>query len=178
MTQNEFRRRRRQLMRMMGKDSIAILPAAGIKQRNNDVTYPYRPDSDFYYLTGFERARSRCRAHTGTQTGEYILFCREKDEEKERWDGPIAGQEGAVAEYAADDSFPVVDLNEILPRMLEQCERVYYAMGCDPELDKNMSSWISQIRGKARCGVHTPNSSHSITISMTCDCTSHARKSL
>ncbi|HEC05306.1 MAG TPA: Xaa-Pro aminopeptidase [Thiolapillus brandeum] len=156
MTQNEFRRRRRQLMRMMGKDSIAILPAAGIKQRNNDVTYPYRPDSDFYYLTGFEEPEAVAVLIPGRKQGEYILFCREKDEEKERWDGPIAGQEGAVAEYAADDSFPIADLNEILPRMLEQCERVYYAMGCDPELDKNMSSWISQIRGKARSGVHTP----------------------
>ena len=156
MTQNEFRRRRRQLMRMMGKDSIAILPAAGIKQRNNDVTYPYRPDSDFYYLTGFEEPEAVAVLIPGRKQGEYILFCREKDEEKERWDGPIAGQEGAVEAYAADDSFPIADLNEILPRMLEQCERVFYAMGCDPELDKNMSGWISQIRGKARSGVHTP----------------------
>ncbi|WP_457668473.1 Xaa-Pro aminopeptidase [Thiolapillus sp.] len=156
MTLNEFRRRRRQLMRMMGKDSIAILPAAGIKQRNNDVTYPYRPDSDFYYLTGFEEPEAVAVLIPGRKQGEYILFCREKDEEKERWDGPIAGQEGAVEAYAADDSFPIADLNEILPRMLEQCERVFYAMGCDPELDKNMSGWISQIRGKARSGVHTP----------------------
>jgi len=156
MTQNEFKRRRRQLMRMMGKNSIAILPAAGIKQRNNDVTYPYRPDSDFYYLTGFEEPEAVAVLIPGRKQGEYILFCREKDEEKERWDGAIAGQEGAVKAYGADDSFPITDLNDILPRMLEQCERVFYAMGCDPELDKNMSGWISQIRGKARTGVHTP----------------------
>ncbi|HID46179.1 MAG TPA: Xaa-Pro aminopeptidase, partial [Chromatiaceae bacterium] len=149
MTQNEFKRRRRQLMRMMGKNSIAILPAAGIKQRNNDVTYPYRPDSDFYYLTGFEEPEAVAVLIPGRKQGEYILFCREKDEEKERWDGAIAGQEGAVKAYGADDSFPITDLNDILPRMLEQCERVFYAMGCDPELDKNMSGWISQIRGKA-----------------------------
>lgn len=156
MTKAEFKRRRRQLMRMMGKDSIAILPAAAIRVRNNDVHYPYRPDSDFYYLTGFSEAEAVTVLIPGRKQGEYILFCREKDEEKERWDGVIAGQEGAVEHYDADDSFPITDLNDILPRMLEQCERVYYAMGCDPELDQSMSSWIGQIRSKARSGVHTP----------------------
>ncbi len=156
MTQTEFKRRRRQLMRMMGKDSIAILPAAATRIRNGDVHYPYRPDSDFYYLTGFAEPEAVAVLIPGRKQGEYILFCREKDADKERWDGAIAGQEGAVEEYETDDSFPITDLNDILPRMLEQCERVYYAMGCDPDLDQNMSSWISQIRGKARSGVHTP----------------------
>ncbi len=156
MTQTEFKRRRRQLMRMMGKDSIAILPAAATRVRNGDVHYPYRPDSDFYYLTGFAEPEAVAALIPGRKQGEYILFCREKDADKERWDGAIAGQEGAVEKYGADDSFPITDLNDILPRMLEQCERVYYAMGCDPDLDQNMSSWISQIRSKARSGVHTP----------------------
>ncbi|WP_457670677.1 Xaa-Pro aminopeptidase [Thiolapillus sp.] len=156
MTQTEFKRRRRQLMRMMGKGSIAILPAAATRLRNSDVHYPYRPDSDFYYLTGFAEPEAVAVLIPGRKQGEYILFCREKDADKERWDGAIAGQEGAVEEYGADDSFPITDLNDILPRMLEQCDRVYYAMGCDPDLDQNMSNWINQIRGKARSGVHTP----------------------
>jgi len=156
MTQAEFKRRRRQLMRMMGKDSIAILPAAATRVRNGDVHYPYRPDSDFHYLTGFAEPEAVAVLIPGRKQGEYILFCREKDTAKERWDGVIAGQEGAVEEYGADDSFPIADLNDILPRMLEQCERVYYAMGCDPDLDQNMSNWISQIRSKARSGIHTP----------------------
>ena len=152
----EFKRRRRQLMRMMGKDSIAILPAAALQVRNNDVHYPYRPDSDFYYLTGFAEPEAVAVLIPGRDQGEYILFCREKDPEKERWDGSIAGQEGAVKEYAADDSFPITDLNDILPRMLEQCERVYYAMGCDPEMDKRMSEWINHIRSKSRNGIQGP----------------------
>lgn len=156
MTKNEFKRRRRQLMRMMGKSSIAILPAAALHTRNNDVHYPYRPDSDFYYLTGFAEPEAVAVLIPGRQQGEYILFCREKDPEKERWDGAIAGQEGAVADYGADDSFPVSDLDDILPRMLEQCERVFYAMGCDPELDQRMSHWINLLRGKARAGIHPP----------------------
>ena len=156
MKQAEFKRRRRQLMRMMGSNSIAILPAAAMKQRNNDVQYAYRQDSDFYYLTGFTEPDAIAVLIPGREQGEYILFCREKDPDKARWDGDVAGQEGAVEEFGANDSFPISDMDEILPRMLEQCERVYYAMGCDLALDKHMSEWLNQIRTKARSGVHGP----------------------
>ncbi len=156
MNPSEFKRRRRQLMRMMGKGSIAILPAAALQVRNNDVHYPYRPDSDFYYMTGFGEPEAVAVLIPGRAQGEYILFCREKDPDKERWDGSIAGQEGAVTDYAADDSFPIADMNDILPRMLEQCERVYYAMGCDSEMDKRMSEWINHIRSKSRSGIQGP----------------------
>ncbi len=152
----EFKRHRQQLMRMMGKGSISILPAAALQLRNNDVHHPYRQDSDFYYLTGFREPEAVVVLIPGRVQGEYILFCREKDPEKERWDGFIAGQEGAVADFSADDSFPITDMNEILPRMLEQCERVYYAMGCDPEMDKLISEWISHIRSKSRSGIQGP----------------------
>lgn len=156
MKQAEYKRRRRQLMRMMGNNSIAIVPAASMKQRNNDVQYAYRQDSDFYYLTGFEEPDAIAVLIPGREQGEYILFCREKDPEKARWDGDVAGQEGAVEKFGASDSFPISDMDEILPRMLEQCERVYYAMGCDLVLDKHMSEWLNQIRAKARSGVHGP----------------------
>ncbi|MCP3661763.1 MAG: Xaa-Pro aminopeptidase [Gammaproteobacteria bacterium] len=156
MIASEFKRRRRQLMRMMGKESIAILPAAPVARRNRDVDYRYRPDSDFYYLTGFPEPEAVAVLIPGRKSAEYILFCRENDPEKEMWHGNRAGQEGAIGQYAADDSFPVGDLDEILPRMLEQCERVYYAMGGDPALDKRMSEWINEIRSQQRAGVQGP----------------------
>ncbi|MET0014323.1 MAG: Xaa-Pro aminopeptidase [Sedimenticola sp.] len=156
MVNSEFKRRRRQLMRMMEPSSIAILPAAPVAMRNRDVEYPYRPDSDFHYLTGFDEPEAVAVLIPGRKHAEYILFCRERDQEKEMWDGVRSGQEGAVETYGADDSFPVGDLNEILPRMLEQCERVYYAMGCNLELDKQMSEWINGIRNKARSGINGP----------------------
>lgn len=156
MNQAEFRRRRRQLMRMMGKGSIAILPAAAMKQRNNDVHYLYRQDSDFCYLTGFLEPNAIAVLIPGRKQGEYILFCQERDPEKARWEGEVAGQEGAVESYAADDSFPIGDMDEILPRMLEQCERVYYAMGCNLELDKHITDWLNKIRAKGRSGVQGP----------------------
>lgn len=156
MTTNEFKRRRKQLMRMMGKNSIAILPTAQEKNRNNDVQYGFRPDSDFYYLSGFPEPEAVVVLIPGRPQGEYILFCREKNPEKELWDGNRTGQEGAVTDYGADDSFPITDLDDILPRMLEQVERVFYAMGCDRDLDKRMSEWINHIRAASRQGIQGP----------------------
>jgi len=156
MTANEFKRRRRRLMRMMEPNSIAILPSAPERIRNRDVHYPYRQDSDFHYVTGFPEPEAVAVLIPGRKQAEYVLFCRPRDEQKEQWDGARAGQEGAQENYHADDSFPIDDLDEILPRMLEQCERVYYAMGCDPELDRRMSEWINGIRNKSRAGVHGP----------------------
>jgi Xaa-Pro aminopeptidase len=156
MTNKEFIRRRRQLMRMMGENSIAILPTAPVVKRNRDVEYRYRPDSDFYYITGFPEPEAVAVLIPGRSHAEYVLFCRDRDAEKERWDGARAGHEGAIENYGADDAFPIGDLDEILPRMLEQCERVFYAMGCNPAQDKLMSEWISQIRSNSRSGVHGP----------------------
>ncbi|TVO76647.1 Xaa-Pro aminopeptidase [Sedimenticola selenatireducens] len=156
MTVSEFKRRRKQLMRMMGPGSIAILPSAPISIRNRDADYPYRPDSDFHYLTGFPEPEAVAVLIPGRKQAEYVLFCRERDMEKETWNGLRAGQEGACEVYGADDSFPIGDLNDILPRMIEQSERVFYAMGCNHELDKQMSEWISTIRNQGRAGVHGP----------------------
>lgn len=156
MTKAEFKRRRRQLMRMMGPGSIAILPTARECLRNRDVHHPFRPDSDFHYLSGFDEPDAVLALVPGRTQGEYILFCRERDPTKELWDGYRAGLEGAVGEFGADDAFPIADLNEILPRLLEERTRVYYAMGVDPEFDRRMSDWVSQVRRKARAGIQGP----------------------
>ena len=156
MKPNEFKRRRRQLMQMMGPGAVAILPAAPEVVRNRDVHYPYRPDSDFYYLTGFPEPEAIAVLIPGRKQAEYVLFCRERDEKRERWDGARAGQEGAVQDYGADDSFPMSDCEEILPGLLEECIRVFYAMGSNPDLDKRLAEWVNKIRGKARAGVHGP----------------------
>jgi Xaa-Pro aminopeptidase len=156
MRSTEFKRRRRQLMQMMGPGSVAILPAAPEVVRNRDVHYPYRPDSDFYYLTGFHEPEAIAVLIPGRRQAEYVLFCRERDEKRELWDGARVGQEGAVRDFGADDSFPIADIEEILPGLLEQCTRVFYAMGSNPDLDKRLADWVNQIRRKARAGVHGP----------------------
>jgi Xaa-Pro aminopeptidase len=156
MNASEFRRRRRQLMGMMGPNSVAILPTSREAVRNRDVLHPFRPDSDFFYLTGFAEPDAVMVLVPGRAHGEYILFCREKDPEKEIWDGFRAGLEGATADYGADDAFPISDLDDILPGLLEERERVFFAMGTDPALDKRVSDWVAQVRGRARSGVQGP----------------------
>jgi len=156
MNASEFRRRRRQLMGMMGPNSVAILPTSREAVRNRDVHHPFRPDSDFFYLTGFAEPDAVMVLVPGRAHGEYILFCREKDPEKEIWDGYRAGLEGATADYGADDAFPISDLDDILPGLLEERERVFFAMGTDPALDKRVSDWVAQVRARARAGVQGP----------------------
>ena len=83
-------------MRLMGRDAIAILPAAPVRQRNNDVEYNYRQDSDFYYLTGFSEPEAVAVLIPGRAAGEYVLFVRDRNPEREIWDGKRAGPAGAV----------------------------------------------------------------------------------
>jgi Xaa-Pro aminopeptidase len=152
----EFARRRVQLMRLMGADSIAILPAAPVRQRNSDVEYDYRQDSDFYYLTGFAEPESVAVLIPGRPAGQYVLFVRERNPEREIWDGKRAGPAGATAEYGADDAFPIGDIDDILPGLLEGRERVFYTMGLTPEFDQRVIGWVNRLRAQARSGLHAP----------------------
>ncbi len=156
MNQQEHRRRRGALMRMMGRGSIAIVPAASEKIRNRDVAYPFRQDSDFLYLTGFSEPDAVAVLIPGRKAAEYILFCRERNPEREAWDGYRAGPEGAVEDYGASDAFPISDLDEILPGLIEPCDRVYYTMGLDPEFDRRMTGWLNELRARGRTGARTP----------------------
>ena len=155
MNKKEFGRRRKQLTRMMGKGGVAILPAAAVRMRNRDVEYPYRQDSDFYYLTGFPEPEAVAVLIPGRKQAEYILFCRENDVARETWDGKRAGQDGAVEFYGADDAFPIADIDDILPGLLEQCERVYYTIGSNPGFDNKVLGWVNALR--SRSGAHTPH---------------------
>ena len=153
----EFVRRRRQLMRMMGDGAIAVLPAAPVRIRNRDADYRYRQDSDFLYLTGFPEPEAVVVLIPGRPQGEYILFCRERNPEMETWNGRRAGQTGAVEQYGADDSFPIDDIDEILPGLLENRARVYYSMGRDTEFDRRLMAWINVIRSQSRTGRQPPH---------------------
>jgi len=156
MKKTEFTRRRRQLMRIMGRDSIAILPGAPVRRRNGDVDYHYRQDSDFQYLTGFDEPEAVAVLVPGRPQGEYVLFVRDRDPARETWDGARAGPEGAVATHGADDAFPVDDIDDILPGLLERCARVYYTMGVHPDFDQRVIGWVNGLRAQAKHGLHTP----------------------
>ncbi len=156
MKQAEFKRRRKQLMAQIGKNNIAIISSAAMRPRNRDVDYPFRQDSDFYYLTGFNEPDSLAVFIPERKEGEYILFCREFDEKKALWEGAHAGLEGATQDYGADDSFPITDFADILPGLLENKGKVFYPMGRDSELDHNILEWLLHIRTQSRTGVTAP----------------------
>ena len=156
MKKKDFSRRRQRLMDVMEDLSIAIIPTAPARSRNRDVEYSYRPDSDFYYLTGFDEPESVAVLAPGRPQGEFVLFCRERDPEREQWDGARAGLEGACDKYGADDAFPIADMDDILPGLLENRARVYYAMGFQPDFDQRVIGWVSRVRDRARAGVNSP----------------------
>jgi len=137
--------------------SIIIQPNAPERVRNRDVYYPYRADSDFYYLTGFPEPESVLVLVPDRTQGEFLLFCREKDEEAETWHGRRAGLEGACEEYGADDAFPITDLDDILPGLLENKERIYYTMGRYADFDQRLVGWLNRVTSKGRAGVHAPD---------------------
>lgn len=143
-------------MKLMGRDGIAVLPAAPVRLRNNDVEYAYRQDSDFYYLTGFAEPESVAVLIPGRPQGEYVLFVRDRDPTRETWDGKRAGPVGARRQYGADDAFPITDLDDILPGLLENRTKVYYTMGAYPEFDQRVVGWVNGLRAQARQGRHTP----------------------
>lgn len=151
-----FARRRRALMEGMGPDSVALLPAAPMASRNRDIHYPYRQDSDFYYLTGFPEPEAIAVLIPGDEQ-EFLLFCRERDPHMEIWHGRRAGPRGAVERYGADHAYPIAQVDKLLPLLLENRERVFYAIGYNPDFDRQVMAWINQVRGQARTGVRAPS---------------------
>ena len=153
--QKEFQRRRRELMGMIGANGIAVLAAAPERVRSRDTLFIYRPDSDFYYLTGFPEPEAVAVLVPGRPQGEFLLFCRERNPERELWDGPRAGPEGAVAAFGADDGYPIDDLDDILPGLLERSDRVYYSIGKN-EFDQKLLAFIQTLNSK-RQSSHAPS---------------------
>ena len=152
----EFARRRRALMREMGREAIAILPAAPLRTRNNDVHYGFRQDSDFHYLTGFGEPEAVAVLIPGRAQGEFVMFVRERNAEREIWDGRRAGPEGARRSFGADDAFPITDIDEILPGLIESRTRVYHTMGVYHDFDQRIVGWVNTLRSQARAGAHPP----------------------
>jgi Xaa-Pro aminopeptidase len=124
--------------------------------RNGDVHFPYRPDSDFYYLTGFPEPEALMVLVPGRLEGEFVLFCRERGPQQEVWHGRRAGLEGARTEYGADEAFPITEVDERLPGLLENQGRVFYSMGRRPDFDQRLMEWVNRVRAKARMGVRAP----------------------
>jgi Xaa-Pro aminopeptidase len=155
MDQKIFAQRRKEFMsRMSG--GVAIFAAAPVRQRNSDVDYEYRQDSDFYYLTGFEEPESICVLSPGHPKYEYILFVRPRDKEKETWTGIRAGVEGAMQNYGAEMAHTIDQIDEILPEFLQDAPALYYQFSKNPETDRKILEMIEKIRQLHRAGIYPP----------------------
>jgi Xaa-Pro aminopeptidase len=154
--QSEFLARRRALMASMEANSIAIITSGQEKIRSRDTHYTFRQDSDFYYLTGFNEPQAVLALLPGREQGECVVFCRERNKEKEIWDGFRYGPEGVCEHFAIDDAFPIDDIDDILPGLLEGRKRVYYALGQDASFDGQVMGWVNNIRSKVRSGAVPP----------------------
>lgn len=156
MRPEEHQRRRRQLMERVGSDAVVIVPASRELIRNRDVHYPFRQNSDFLYLTGFPEPDALLVLLPGRDDGETVLFCRNRDPERETWDGLRAGPEGAVACYGADQAWPIDEIDTRLPTLLAGRRSLHAVTGVDPTFDARLLGWLRQVREQTRAGVAAP----------------------
>ena len=143
---------------------VAILFTAPEKTRNRDAHYTYRWDSYFYWLTGFPEPEAAVVVVAGASASEdrTILFCRDKNEEREIWDGWRHGPEFARERFGFDEAFTFDRLDEKLPALLADQPAVWHALGTDAGLDARLRGWLDAVRAQARAGVCAPARAHDL----------------
>lgn len=154
---SEFAERRQRLLKALGEQAIAIIRASSVVIRNRDADYPFRQDSDFLYLTGFNEPEAVAVFIPGRAEGEYVLFCQPKDPAMERWTGKRAGIDGVLKEYGADQAFPLSELDQQIVKLLSGRTEVHYRLGADTDFDLKILSWLNTLRRQVRNGIAAPH---------------------
>ena len=152
---NEFSSRRHLLMQKMG-EGVAIIPTSPELIRNRDSHYPFRFDSYFYYLSAFKEPESVLFIIAGAEP-KTVLFCRDKDVEREIWDGFRYGPAAAVTEFGIDEAYSIKQLDEIAPKLIANQSKLFYSLGEDTAWDGRVTAWLNQLRSQARTGVSAPD---------------------
>ncbi len=159
--------RRQRLAHIMSQQGggVAIVMTAPEVPRNRDSDFPYRWDSYFYYLTAFPEPEACVVVIAGnaSQPARSVLFCRQKNEEREIWDGFRFGPAAACQQFGFDEAYPIDELDERLPQLLANQPGVYYALGQNEQLDAQMRHWLGKVRGQARAGVSAPSRADDVT---------------
>jgi Xaa-Pro aminopeptidase len=157
--------RRAKLMAQMNAmgGGVAIIPTAPEVARNSDADYPYRHDSYFYYLSGFTEPDAVIVLVAG-KTPQSILFCREKNLEREIWDGYRYGPEAARMAFGFDAAFPIDAIDAEMPKLLANAPAIFYALGANAKLDVQVQAWLQAVRMQARAGVAAPATSHDVNV--------------
>jgi Xaa-Pro aminopeptidase len=149
-----FKARRARLARDLG-EGIVVLPTAPELHRNADTHYDYRWDSGFYYLTGFREPEAVLVMVPGPKPRS-ILFCREKNLEREIWDGYRYGPETAREMFAFDEAYPFGELDQRLPDLISDRDVLHTPVGADATWDARVTGWLNSVRAKVRTGVTAP----------------------
>jgi Xaa-Pro aminopeptidase len=152
---------RRQRLAQAMPGGIAVIPTAPERTRNRDTHYPYRYDSYFYYLTGFQEPES-VLVIVADPAPRSILFCRERSLEREIWDGFRHGPEGARERFGFDEAHPIAALDDAMPALLAERASLWTPMGADPEWDARAMRWLNAVRANARSGVAAPQQLHDV----------------
>jgi Xaa-Pro aminopeptidase len=141
-----FARRRARIIKQMGDDAVAVFVANPERPRSRDTSFPYRASSDIIYLSGFEEPEAVIVLAPGHDDGEFVMFVRERNKERELWDGRRFGPEGAVDRFGADKAFTVADLDAELPRYLAGRDTLYYTLGQSESFDRRITGWVNTLR--------------------------------
>lgn len=155
-SRDEYRRRRAKLMERMAPGSVALVPGANPRTRSRDVDYVFRQDSDFWYLTGFAEPGAVLVLVPQRPAGEALLFCRERDERHELYNGERLGPQRAAAALALDAAFPLADMASMVPGLLAGSRTIYVTLGDYPEFDRELFTWVSGSRARESGGVMAP----------------------
>lgn len=157
----EFILRRGNLAKQLQNSSIMLLPGADLLVRNGDAEFPFRQNSDFFYLTGFSEPESVLAIVKDSRgKSSYVLFNRANDPEAEVWNGKRAGQLGAVEDFAFDEAHDIAKIDNVLPDLLENMKALYYPLGADHDFDKKVFSWLK----KAKNNMHVRSRGDNQTI--------------
>ena len=159
MNQQHINRRRR-LSEFM-QDGVALLRAAPERIRNRDAHHPYRFDSYFYYLSRFPEPEAILVITAGASP-KTVLFCRDKDVEREIWDGFRYGPEAARETFEVDEAHSISQIDELVPKLLEDQKSLFYEVGSDPSWDSCVIGWLNSVRAQARSGINAPENIHDI----------------
>ena len=150
-----FTERRRRFLDSMGPGAAAIIQGAGLASRSNDTEYPFRQDSDFHYLTGFDHPNAVALLRTDGGP-EYTLFVEPRDPEMETWNGYRPGTEGAVNDFGAEEAYPRGEFHDRLPELLKRADRLFHVLGRDANIDSALFEALEQMRRGSRAGAIPP----------------------
>ncbi|MCS5712567.1 aminopeptidase P N-terminal domain-containing protein [Candidatus Berkiella aquae] len=157
LSQSSFKARRQKVFAQMHDNSIAVLSAAPLQHRNSDTEQPFRQDSYFYYLTGFDETFAIAVLLKQAGKEKFILFCQERDPSAEQWTGSRAGIHGAMEHYGADEAYSISEASLRFNALFADIQTIYFLINNNPAFDKKLLSWVETQRQKARKGVDAPS---------------------